>query len=259
MKNRMERILAVIGAICLLLCLAPTFQADQPDGTDDLTALRSLYEAGLELERTGFRVLEENQISIREVPGEATDQADLLVVEILPDEQLEPHAADLVLQMFIRGDKVYTLRQEILLVPGETMELAFRASSEDLLSGCFRVFLMDKDDHRLSPPDQCYCSVMLKDAAGGNSLEFLGPYIPQGSADDPDTSPAGPLPQETESTAPPSTETQPQQTDPTGLPDVDPSDTPLPDVGPTLPAPPEASQPTTSEDGKDISDDILDF
>ena len=92
MKNRTERILAALCAVCLLLCLAPTFQAEQPAGADDLGALHSLYEAGLELERTGFRILEDNRISIREVPEEATDKADLLVVEIIPDEKCDGQA-----------------------------------------------------------------------------------------------------------------------------------------------------------------------
>ena len=175
MKNRTERILAALCAVCLLLCLAPTFQAEEPAGADDLGTLHSLYEAGLELERTGFRILEDNRISIREVPEEATDKADLLVVEIIPDESLEAHAVDLILQMFIRGDKECTLRQEIWLVPGEKLELAFLASSEDLLASCFRVFLMDKEDNRLSPPDQCFGSILLKSAVSGGSFEALGP------------------------------------------------------------------------------------
>ena len=262
MKKRTERILAVIGALCLLFCLAPTFQAAEPDGTDDMTALRSLYEAGLELERDGFRVLEGNQISIREVPAEATDLTDLLVVKIIPDKTLGAHSVDLILQMFIRGDKVCTLRQEILLIPGETMELAFFASGEDIPASCFRVFLMDRDDERLSPPDQCYGSVMLKVTAGSSpSLEFQGTYIPQETEEE--TTSASPTIIPTETTAP----TQPQEsTEPTTettecppLPDIELGDSDnFPEI-PTLPPSPSPSQPGSTDADNNIGDEWADF
>ena len=276
MKNRTERILAALCAVCLLLCLAPTFQAEQPAGADDLGALHSLYEAGLELERTGFRILEDNRISIREVPEEASDKADLLVVEIIPDESLEAHAVDLILQMFIRGDKECTLRQEIWLVPGEKLELAFLASSEDLLASCFRVFLMDKEDNRLSPPDQCFGSILLKSAVSGGSFEALGPYVPQSPEEEkhdhiadspvnPGTGgtgdyPGGGTPQDPWPDVP---EEEPAPTVPTqgtecpDLPDVDPSDTPLPEDDPTLP--PAPSQPPSQEGDNNVSDEEYDF
>ena len=273
MKNRKMKILGALTALCLVLGLIPAFTAEQPEATDDLMALRSLYEAGLELEKTGFRVLEDNRISIREVPEEATDQADLLVVEILPDERLEAHAVDLVLQMFIRGDKECTLRQEIWLVPGEKLELAFLASSEDLLASCFRVFLMDKDDNRLSPPDQCYGTVMLKDAVRGGDLEALGPYVPPAAEEEEERqehiaeSPVNPgtggdpwpdVPEEEQAPDTP-IETEPPATECPVLPPVYPSDDNLPEDDPDVLAPAPTTQPPSQEGDNNVSDEEYDF
>ena len=276
MKNRTERILAALCAVCLLLCLAPTFQAEQPAGADDLGALHSLYEAGLELERTGFRILEDNRISIREVPEEATDKADLLVVEIIPDESLEAHAVDLILQMFIRGDKECTLRQEIWLVPGEKLELAFLASSEDLLASCFRVFLMDKEDNRLSPPDQCFGSILLKSAVSGGSFEALGPYVPPAAEEEKQEhiaeSPVNPgtggdpwpdVPEEEQAPDTP-IETEPPATECPPPPVVYPSDDSIDDIigalptSPTTPTDP-TTQPETHYGDNEANDKEMDF